>query len=81
MHKQTRFVRTLFGALLVTPVMAIQRWLHEGSEMAVECLPEVASEPAARRVRSLAKEPELKPPWQSNLRHRETRLYNQKRER
>ncbi|BBP02916.1 hypothetical protein TPL01_13550 [Sulfuriferula plumbiphila] len=51
-----QFVRMLSSAMFVAPVIAIQRLLHQSGEIAVECLPNVTSEPAARRVRSLTKE-------------------------
>lgn len=54
-----QFVRMLSSAMFVAPVIAIQRLLRQSGEVAVECLPNVASEPAARRVRSLTKEPEF----------------------
>lgn len=54
-----QFVRRLSSAMLVAPVIAIRRLLRQAGEVAVECLPAVASEPAARRVRSLTKEPEF----------------------
>ena len=54
-----QFVRKLSSAMFVAPVIAIQQLLHQSGELAVECLPEVAREPAARRVRSLTKEAEF----------------------
>ena len=54
-----QFVRTLCSALFVAPVVAIRRLLRQSGEIAVECLPEAASEPAARQVRNLTREPEF----------------------
>ena len=54
-----QLVRMLSSAMFVAPVIAIQQLLHQSGELAVECLPEVAREPATRRVRSLTKEAEF----------------------
>ncbi|MHB1332303.1 MAG: hypothetical protein ACYCY1_06870 [Sulfuriferula sp.] len=54
-----QFVRMLSSAMFVAPVITVQRLLRQSGEIAVECLPNVTSEPAARRVRSLTKEPEF----------------------
>lgn len=54
-----QFVRMLCGALLVTPVHALGKWLREGSDLAVACLPDAAAEPAKHHVRQLAAESEF----------------------
>jgi hypothetical protein len=54
-----QFVRMLFDAVFVAPVVAIQRLLHHGGEIAVECLPDVRKEPAVRQVSHLNREPEF----------------------
>lgn len=54
-----QFVRMLCGALLLTPVHAVGKWLREGGNIAVACLPDAATEPAKRHVRRLAAESEF----------------------
>ncbi|MES2264289.1 MAG: hypothetical protein V4724_37755 [Pseudomonadota bacterium] len=54
-----QFVRMLLHAVFVLPLAGMQRWLRHGGDIAVECLPEVAREPAARRVQKLSKEAEF----------------------
>lgn len=53
-----QFVRTLCGAWLVAPAHAVVRLLHHGRDIAVECLPQVAAEPAVRQVRKLTQKSE-----------------------
>ena len=53
------FVRMLFNAVFLVPVIAVQRWLRQGGDIAVECLPEVVKEPAAPEVHRLSKESEF----------------------
>lgn len=47
-------IRGLLHAVFVAPVSALVRLVHHGADIAVECLPEVAKEPAARRLHKLA---------------------------
>lgn len=54
-----QFVRMLCSAVFVAPALAIRKLLRQGGDIAVECLPEVVKEPAARRVRQLSTEPEF----------------------
>lgn len=54
-----QFVRMLFHALLVAPVIAVQKLLRQSGAIAVECLPEVRKEPAARQVKNLARDTEF----------------------
>ncbi len=54
-----QFVRMLFHALLVAPMIAIQKLLRQSGAIAVECLPEVRKEPAARQVKHLARDTEF----------------------
>ena len=54
-----QFARTLCSALFVAPVLAIRGLSRQSAEIAVECLPEVRAEPAARQVRELTKEAEF----------------------
>ncbi len=54
-----QFVRMVLNAVFIRPVVSIQRLLHHGGDIAVECLPEVAKEPATRRVQQLSKEAEF----------------------
>jgi len=55
-----QFVRMLASALFVAPAHAVHRLFARSSEVALECLPEVPKEPAARQVRSLTREAEFK---------------------
>lgn len=52
-------VRMLFHALLVAPFVAIQKWLRQSGELAVECLPEVRKEPAVQQVKNLMRDTEF----------------------
>ena len=52
-------LRRLCHALFVAPARALQRALHLGGDLAVECLPETAKEPAVPQVRQLTREPEF----------------------
>lgn len=54
-----QFVRWLCRGLFVVPAQAVGRWLQLGGDLAVECLPETAREPAASQVRKLTQEPEF----------------------
>jgi len=53
------FVRWLCHGLFVSPLHGLKKGLRHGSEIAVECLPEVAKEPAIAQVRRLAREAEF----------------------
>lgn len=48
-----QFVRNLIHGLFVAPWQALRRLLRDGSDIAVECLPEVEKEPAVAQVRRL----------------------------
>ena len=50
-----QFVRWLCSGLFAAPA----RLLRRGGDMALECLPETAKEPAASQVRRLTREPEF----------------------
>jgi hypothetical protein len=50
-----KFVRWLCSGLFAAPA----RLLRRGGDMALECLPETAKEPAAPQVRRLTREPEF----------------------
>jgi hypothetical protein len=52
-------VRLLCSAVFLTPARAVNRLLHRSTDLAVECLPELAAEPAARQVRKLTVEAEF----------------------
>ncbi|MCB2019448.1 MAG: hypothetical protein KDG44_01465 [Burkholderiaceae bacterium] len=54
-----QFVRRLCQGLFVVPAHALRRAVHLGGDIAVECLPESAQEPAAPQVRQLTQEPEF----------------------
>ena len=54
-----QFVRGLCHGLFVRPWRSLQRGLRHGSDIAVECLPEVAKEPAVAQVHRLAQETEF----------------------
>ncbi len=54
-----QFVRMLSTALLVAPVIAIQKLLRQSGDIAVACLPEVRKEPAVRHVKGLTQETEF----------------------
>lgn len=53
------FVRWLCHGLFVRPLSSLQKGLRHGSDIAVECLPEVVKEPAVAQVRRLARETEF----------------------
>ncbi|GAO27460.1 hypothetical protein ALISP_7280 [Alicycliphilus sp. B1] len=55
-----QFVRWLMDALLVRLPSAAARSLGHGSDVAVACLPENASEPAQAQVRRLSKDPKVR---------------------
>lgn len=54
-----QFVRMFIGTVVVAPLAALRRALHIGRDIAVECLPETHTEPAARRIKTLAVKPEF----------------------
>ena len=54
-----QFVRWFCHGLFVAPVHAARRALRQGGSIAVECLPEIAKEPAVPRVRQLTREAEF----------------------
>lgn len=54
-----QFVRMLCNAIFVVPVIAIRRLLRHSGDVALECMPEVAKEPAAPRVGKLSKSSEV----------------------
>ena len=54
-----QFVRWLCRGLFIAPTRVLQRALHSGGELAVECLPETAKEPAVPQVRQLTEELEF----------------------
>ena len=54
-----QFVRWLCHGLFIAPARALLRALHLGGDLAVECLPEPAKEPAAAQVQQLTREPEF----------------------
>ena len=54
-----QFVRMLCSGVFVAPVHAIKRLWRQSGEMAVECLPEVAAEPAVQQVRKVTKDSEF----------------------
>lgn len=56
-----QFVRGLCHGLLIQPVRTLQRRLRNGRDMAVECLPEVAKEPASAQVRRLPRKTAVAP--------------------
>jgi hypothetical protein len=51
-----QFVRLLAEKLCVAPWRAIKRWLRNGGEVVVECLPEVRREPAVHQAERLGKD-------------------------
>ncbi len=51
-----QFVRWLCLSLFVQPWRSLQEGLRHGSELAVECLPEVTKEPAVAPVRRLSRD-------------------------
>jgi len=53
-----QFVRILCSALFVAPAHAIARLLDHGRDIAVECLPQTAVEPAVRHVQKLTQKSE-----------------------
>jgi hypothetical protein len=54
-----QFVRWLCHGLFVKSLRGLQRALRHGRDIAVECLPETAKEPAVAQVRRLARETEF----------------------
>lgn len=54
-----QFVRGLCHGLFIRPLHAMQKGLFHGRDLAVECLPEVAREPAVAQARRLAREAEF----------------------
>ena len=59
-HKRIgQFVRWLCVGLFIQPLRDLQKLWRHGSDIAVECLPEVSKEPAVAQVRHLAREAEF----------------------
>ncbi|MDE1544091.1 hypothetical protein PTW32_01575 [Dechloromonas agitata] len=54
-----QFVRWLCIGLFIRPLHSLQKMWRQGSDLAVECLPEVAKEPAVTQGRRLARETEF----------------------
>jgi hypothetical protein len=54
-----QFVRWLADKMCVAPLQTVWRWLHQGRDVAVECLPEIRKEPAVRQVDRLARDAEF----------------------
>jgi hypothetical protein len=54
-----QFVRMLCNAVFVVPVITIWNLLRHGGNVALECMPEVAKEPATPRVGKLSKNAEV----------------------
>jgi hypothetical protein len=54
-----QFVRWLFHGVFVAPALALRHMLRQGGDIAVECLPPTANEPAATQVKRLKKAPEF----------------------
>ena len=54
-----QFVRWLCVGLFIQPLRDLQKLWRHGGDIAVECLPEVAKEPAVAQVRRLAREAEF----------------------
>ena len=54
-----RFVRWLCDGLFVRPLRGLQNGLRHGSDIAVECLPDIAREPAVAQMRRLTRESEF----------------------
>lgn len=54
-----QFVRWLCHGLFVRAPHALRRGLRQGSDIAVECLPETAREPATPQVRKLKRQTEI----------------------
>lgn len=54
-----QFVRMLCSAVFLAPARAVHRLLRQSTDIAVECLPQTAAEPAARHVRKLTREAEF----------------------
>lgn len=59
-HKRIgQFVRWLCHGMFVRPMQSLHQSLRQGGNIAVECLPEVAQEPALAQVRRLGKDDEF----------------------
>ena len=59
-HKRIgQFIRWLCHGLFIRPLRSLQTGLRHGSDIAVECLPEVVKEPAVAQVRRLARDVEF----------------------
>lgn len=54
-----QFVRWLLHGVFVAPALALRHMLRQGGDIAVECLPPTANEPAATQVKRLKKAPEF----------------------
>lgn len=55
-----QFVRWLLASVFVQMPKAVRRALGRGGDIAVACLPEAPSEPAAAKVKRLAADPEVR---------------------
>lgn len=53
------FVRWLSNSLILVPARALRNAFRQGGEMAIECLPDAAAEPALSQVQRLSQEPEF----------------------
>ena len=53
------FVRWLAEKVCVTPWRVVMGWLRQSGDVAVECLPEIRKEPAARQVGQFSNEVEF----------------------
>lgn len=59
-HKRIgQFVRWLCVELVIQPLRDLQKLWRHGSDIAVECLPDVPKEPAVAQVRRLARKAEF----------------------
>ena len=54
-----QFVSMLLATAVLQPLSALRRMLRTGSDIAVECLPPIASEPAVRQVKTLTRKSEF----------------------
>ena len=54
-----QFVRGLCHGLFMRPLRSLQKALRHGSDITVECLPDVVKEPAVPQVRRLSRETEF----------------------
>jgi hypothetical protein len=54
-----QFVRWMAHGLVIVPAQALSKAMRQGRDIAVECMPEVAREPALPQVKRLRKEAEF----------------------